>query len=847
MTLAWERSTEERPCPVCGKPDWCTRSPDGRMFKCERRTAPPSGFRLIELRDAGGLYADADRRDQTGPMRSRGDSQQRHDWRTVALRLHAAVSRGQLTDLASSLGVRVDPLDLLGVGWATKIELRALGAGGRNWSDDYPDGAFSFPEYDGAGVVVGLSFRDRTGRKGGPAGGGRGLILPTNLADLTDPVFVVEGASDVAALLSIGITAVGRPSNATGAAELASQLRGRDVRIAGENDRKPDGLWPGREGAETVAEDLADAWQKPVPYVMPPEGVKDVREWLRVQSADGLDLRDDDARLAAGRRLVAELETTRVVVKPARVQRPLRFRPFPIDALPPICRRFVESVAMSIGVQTAAVALPFLIVLAACVGNTRRARIKNGHDEPPLLWGLLLGRAGLGKTPIFGAVMSPLVEIESEFFAAYEAELREWKRRSADDGDKDEDDADGSPESRPQPPPTLRRLIVKDATIEALHAVLALNPDGLFLQIDEFAGFVGAFDAYRARSASDRSRWIELYDASPLCVDRKKSKEVLRIPSAAAWVLSGCQPGILRKVIGDAEHQSGFFGRFAVTLPPGEADPLSTAEVDPQLVAEVANLYRCLIAARKPPLGSIRIGFRIIPLTDDARAEYHAYVSANLEDDRDAPPDLEASLIKLRPWAVRLALVLHAVRLATGDHAVDPNALDAATVRDAVRIAAFFRHEAKRVHALLSGSQEESLVAADVAWIRRHGGSVTVREFQRVRCGGTREDSAARLEAIIRAGLGAWDPEPTVRRPGRHGRTLRLIDESTDSTDSPPPLSDVGPYVGDRRNVERSSREPVRPASDDEAKSTPAPPPERDEPDAKFDDDVGPDATETIV
>ncbi|MBK6940943.1 MAG: DUF3987 domain-containing protein [Planctomycetes bacterium] len=805
------------------------------MFKCERRTDPASGFRRIELRNGGGLFAVDDGREGSSAIRARGDSQRSHDWRALALRFHTAILPAQLRDLAATLGVRADPLVQLGTGWATKPELRELAAGGRGWSEDYPDGAFTFPEYDGAGVVVGLSFRDRDGRKGGPSGGGRGLIVPTNLSSLAGPVLVVEGASDVAALLSLGIAAVGRPSNATGAVELAAQLHGRDVRIVGENDRKPDGAWPGLDGAVTVAEDLADAWRKPVAYVMPPESVKDVREWLRAQVAIGLDLNDDDARLAAGRSLIAELDAARVVVEPARVKRPLRFQPFPNDALPPLCRRFVESVAMSIGVQTAAVALPFLIVLAAAVGNTRRARIKKGHDEPPLLWGLLLGRAGLGKTPIFGAVMAPLVDIESELFRTYEFEMKQWKKRGGDDDDEGsaDDDSDGSDgvQSPPKPRPVMRRLIVKDATIEALHQLLSNNPDGLLLHIDEFAGFVGAFDAYRPRSASDRSRWIELYDASPLCVDRKKSKDVLRIPSAAVCVLSGAQPGILRKVIGDAEHQSGFFGRFAVTLPPGEADPLSTAEVDPQLVSEISMLYRRLIANRSGPFGMQGGVYRIVRLTDDARAEYHAYIRSNLEDDRDAPPDLEASLIKLRPWAVRLALVLHAVRQAIGDSAVDPDWIDAATMRDATRIAGFCRHEAKRVHALLSGSHGDSQVAADVDWIRRRGGSVTLRDFQRTRTAGTRDDALARLEAIERARLGAWDPEPKVRKPGRHSRTLRLVDESTDST-----IPQVSPpteisQAAARRIVETSSSDSLPGANDASKAIEPPASAERDEAD----------------
>jgi hypothetical protein len=95
---------------------------------------------------------------------------------------------------------------------------------------------------------------------GAPSRASRGLVVPTTLKDLPDPVLLVEGASDVAACLTLGLAAVGRPSNTGGAELVAELLDGREVLVVGERDQKEDGAWPGRDGARSVAKQMVSTW-----------------------------------------------------------------------------------------------------------------------------------------------------------------------------------------------------------------------------------------------------------------------------------------------------------------------------------------------------------------------------------------------------------------------------------------------------------------------------------------------------------------------------------------------------------------------------------------------------------
>ncbi|MCH7872730.1 MAG: ATP-binding protein [Planctomycetes bacterium] len=108
----------------------------------------------------------------------------------------------------------------------------------------------------------------------------------------------------------MGYAAVGRPSNCQGAELLAELLRDRDILVVGENDTKPDGKWPGRDGAERTARRIATEWGEPVEWTLPPEPAKDIRSWLGDCVSQGLDLSDNEACQTAGIDLLEKLNET---------------------------------------------------------------------------------------------------------------------------------------------------------------------------------------------------------------------------------------------------------------------------------------------------------------------------------------------------------------------------------------------------------------------------------------------------------------------------------------------------------------------------------------------------------
>ena len=169
-----------------------------------------------------------------------------------------AVDLDVLRPLAQGLGVSADSLMELGV--------------------TRHDGCWIIPERDAGGAIIGQQRRYDDGSKKQVAGTKRGLTCTHPLsaddgATASNPVFVVEGASDTAAGLDLRMPIVGRPSATGGAHLLGELLAGRHVVIVGEND---DGA--GQDGAEAIADQLAGPCAS-VRIIYPPAEVKDLRSW----------------------------------------------------------------------------------------------------------------------------------------------------------------------------------------------------------------------------------------------------------------------------------------------------------------------------------------------------------------------------------------------------------------------------------------------------------------------------------------------------------------------------------------------------------------------------------------
>ncbi len=174
--------------------------------------------------------------------------------------MHSNMTPKGAVRCAELLGLPVAPLNRLLVGWSPTHQ------------------ATAWPMRDADGNVIGIRLRcPSTARKWALTGSRAGLIYDPSLIH-TSPIrrlWVVEGPTDTASLLSIDLHAVGVPS-AGGSADLlvalARRLRPWELVIVADRDEA------GQRGAERLRDALLIV--APVRMITPPIGIKDPRAWV---------------------------------------------------------------------------------------------------------------------------------------------------------------------------------------------------------------------------------------------------------------------------------------------------------------------------------------------------------------------------------------------------------------------------------------------------------------------------------------------------------------------------------------------------------------------------------------
>lgn len=266
----WTNVTRQNPCPICEKEDWCRFGE--RVIKCMRvESERPC--------KSGGWYHSSDTLVKT-PHRVAPPRQAKFiDFDAILKNWRGTTQSFQIHAFAKALGVLPEALIMTGAAWSNQYN------------------AWAFPMRDGHCNVIGIRLRNNDGRKWAVEGSRQGIFVPDSCINpnkaLADFVFLPEGPTDVAAALSLGFLAVGRPTNLTGndmVRELMTNKGFYRAVIVADNDplKQLGNRWgyPGIEGALKLKKEL----KKNSCIWSPPEPFKDIRQMVQYMGNDATPL-----------------------------------------------------------------------------------------------------------------------------------------------------------------------------------------------------------------------------------------------------------------------------------------------------------------------------------------------------------------------------------------------------------------------------------------------------------------------------------------------------------------------------------------------------------------------------
>ena len=351
-----------------------------------------------------------------------------------------------------------------------------------------------------------------------------------------------------------------------------------------------------------------------------------------------------------------------------------RFDP---ELLPAALRAWVSDIAERLQIPMDFPAATAIVELAGAIG--RRARIQpkrfDDWEVVPNLWGGIVGRPGLMKSPCIRSVFRPLRKIEAAAIEVHEAAMQEFEREvaafevrknawkaQATQAAKRGGTFSRFEEEQPKKPPQ-ERSIINDATIEKLHAILEENPQGILYLRDELVGWLATLDSEGRER--ERPFFLEAWNGDGGYVIDRIGRGSVRVDNLCISLFGGLQPAKLQAYLLDAvsggTNDDGLAQRLQVLVWPDTSPEWEDIDRLPDSKAEQAVDAVMQPIVKVSPAEPLRLRFN--PEAQELFSAWRMEIEVRLRN-ASLSPAMESHLAKYRSLMPSLAVILH---IADGD------------------------------------------------------------------------------------------------------------------------------------------------------------------------------------
>ena len=261
--------------------------------------------------------------------------------------------------------------------------------------------------------------------------------------------------------------------------------------------------------------------------------------------------------------------------------------PFDAELLPVALRAWVMDIAHRMQCPADFPAVAALVALSSLIGARAVVQPKARDDWQvvPNLWGAVVGRPGVKKSPALSEALKPLNRLQADEFERWQLEHDTWAldcKVMAMQDDANEKKAKGlvgkdpaaarallEPVDTPAEP-TARRFIVNDATVEKLGELMQQNPWGTLSYRDELYGLLTALDKQGQKGS--RAFYLQSYDGNQGYTFDRIGRGTVHIPRVCLAMIGGIQPGriqeYVRGAVAGGSADDGLLQRFGLAVWP---------------------------------------------------------------------------------------------------------------------------------------------------------------------------------------------------------------------------------------------------------------------------------------
>jgi len=393
--------------------------------------------------------------------------------------------------------------------------------------------------------------------------------------------------------------------------------------------------------------------------------------------------------------------------------------PLDVSRLPTVMQDLVNDSAERMQCPPDFLAVGLIVVASSIIARNVVVQPKNkdtGWVEHPNLWGVIIGKPSLLKSPTLSIAMAGLEKLERNAREHHLVDMKEYtvdcdiaeyegisNKTKAKDLVKKNKHSEAkalllADQLDEEEEPTQARYIINDGTIEKIADLLCSNTRGLLVFRDELSGWFNNLN--KPDKTNDRSFLLESWNGNkPYTVDRI-GRGTTHIPTNRLSILGGIQPDVYRKIVLESstgtQGGDGLLQRFQIAVYPDIKGKVTFVDKAPntEAIKEFEEKLISLAGWSDDEPEEI-----VLKFNKTAFEHYEKWSLGNelLFRDDTLPPSLEAHYSKYRGLVPSIAAIFHVLN---NDDFESNLLIDDETIASAISYVEYLRSHAERIYAL---------------------------------------------------------------------------------------------------------------------------------------------------
>ena len=231
----------------------------------------------------------------------------------------------------------------------------------------------------------------------------------------------------------------------------------------------------------------------------------------------------------------------------------------PLDALPEKMQDLVLALHREENYSIEYTIASLIMAASSAIGNAVSIRIKGGWTSSPMLYLILVGRPGMGKTPPLDFAFRPIQKRDTEQTRKFMKEKEQYDAAVEGKRGKKDEGIDLPPK------PVLRRTLISDFTPEAMMHALNDNQRGIVLYVDEIMGMFNSVNQYNRGQLIEQL--LTAFSGKPLNVLRCNMPVPIHIEQPFINIVGTMQTTRVHELIEKGYRDNGLLDRILFVYP----------------------------------------------------------------------------------------------------------------------------------------------------------------------------------------------------------------------------------------------------------------------------------------